>query len=43
MVFSLCDAAPLDAFTLGRSGNRILDTAGGDFSAPNDAITARRI
>ncbi len=36
-------AAPLAAFTLGRSRNPILDTAGGDFSAPNDAITARHV
>jgi hypothetical protein len=42
MVFSLWTAAPLAAFTLGRSRNPNLDTAGGDFSAPNDAITARR-
>jgi len=35
--------APLAAFTLGRSRNRILDTASGDFSAPNDTLTARRV
>jgi hypothetical protein len=42
MVFSSCDGGPLAAFTLGRSRHPILDTAG-DFSAPNDGITAQRV